>query len=77
MLVIYISVQCPMGTYYDGLFKTCSKCPKGSYQPFIEQGECILCPSMTTTSGIGATEFLECEGNANSLLIYLCLDYLR
>ena len=60
MIVLFISVSCPVGSYYDD--GSCVQCPVGQYQDEEEQFQCKLCPSSSTTFQSGAMNITDCRG---------------
>ena len=37
-------VNCKPGRYIHKRWKTCKKCPKGTFQPYSNQNQCYKCP---------------------------------
>ncbi|XP_055387901.1 uncharacterized protein LOC129616312 isoform X2 [Condylostylus longicornis] len=58
-------VPCSIGTYYDSSNKTCSPCPRGTYQPQPGQLQCIKCSKISGRVGVtaapGARQIEECK----------------
>lgn len=60
--MLYFSVDCGFGSFYDTVSKTCILCKKGTYQDEEGQQYCKTCPSGTDTPVIGAKNIKDCKG---------------
>ena len=72
-MVIYISVYCGLGTYFDAASESCKTCEKGSYQD-TEDGAtmCTSCPAGETTQCRGATSPKDCFGKLSYTISESC-----
>ncbi|XP_067660332.1 sushi, von Willebrand factor type A, EGF and pentraxin domain-containing protein 1-like [Haliotis asinina] len=52
--------ECPSGTSYNGVRRTCVPCVRGTYQVIPGQSFCRACPPGTTTQYLGATSAGDC-----------------
>ena len=53
--------DCPAGSY-SSLNRTCSLCPRGTYQPSRGRPYCIFCGQNLTTSSAGTADRNHCIG---------------
>ena len=53
--------DCPAGSY-SSLNRTCSLCPRGTYQPSRGRPSCIFCGQNLTTSSAGTADRNHCIG---------------
>lgn len=62
----FFLVPCAVGTYYSISNKTCTACPRGTYQSETGQQQCSKCPiiagRMGVTAGPGARSAADCKG---------------
>ena len=56
-----IIADCPAGSY-SSLNRTCSLCPRGTYQPSRGRPSCIFCGQNLTTSSSGTADRNHCIG---------------
>lgn len=65
-IIILPVVPCAVGTFYSANNKTCSACPRGTYQSETGQQQCSKCPTiagrMGVTAGPGARSAADCKG---------------
>lgn len=79
MILICISVQCPVGTYYtdhNGT-QTCTACPRGTYQDTEGSLDCIPCPDGYTTTGTGPKNRVQCKGKSHKYHCITGLTYIE
>ena len=62
----FISVNCPVGTFFNLVSRDCVPCGAGSYQPREAQDTCLVCPAGKTNVEVGATNEDQCKGTAKS-----------
>eukprot|EP01041_Mallomonas_annulata_P011235 gene11235-23488_t len=55
--------KCPVGTFCPTNFckDSCLKCTPGTYNPLVEQSECLYCPEGTFSDGISVYIVKSCE----------------
>ena len=63
MIFYYITVRCPVGTYYNIDKDDCLLCPEGHYSPNEGALQCEKCPEGQWTFGTRKENFTACTGN--------------
>lgn len=72
----YITVNCPLGTYYSLEHLTCESCWTGSYQDEEGQLECKSCPSGSYTEYLHSRSISECKGRDFCLIGTAVCEFL-
>ncbi|XP_045583570.2 sushi, von Willebrand factor type A, EGF and pentraxin domain-containing protein 1 isoform X3 [Procambarus clarkii] len=54
-------VKCPVGTFFNVVFRECLPCPQGSFQPQEGQVSCLVCPENTSTKSGNAKSDQDCK----------------
>ena len=69
---IPVLVYCPVGFGYEpGEPEGCTECRKGYYKDIDGNTNCVMCPGITTTAGVGSTNVSDCNlGNNFPSLVY-------
>ena len=61
-MILFPTVPCIPGTYYDNMTGECAKCERGTYQNGTAQTICEQCPAGMSTESDGAKTLDECFG---------------
>lgn len=65
VVVIPDCVPCAVGTFYETVNKTCTPCPRGTYQSETGQLQCTKCPNIAGRAGVtvgsGARSANDCK----------------